>query len=154
MFSFETSPVYADVFLDYHTAMSWTIAFFVMNIVSLLILTASVLGYLRHKVLILSFVLIGVVSMIGCTISSERMQDIRSQVIANMKSNVAAKFGAELELRDGLSHNLNEPSTYKLRFFDDGASGEYEIYFEKSGEPMVIEKATAPSVKELNSEAK
>lgn len=70
----------------------------------------------------------------------------------NMISNVQEKYEADLQLpKYYAAKDLDKFQTYTLKF-EDGAKGEYELRFEKDGEPTLAEKAKAPSVEELNSE--
>lgn len=85
---------------------------------------------------------------IGAYVPLQGVVIANAQTIENhMKENIKTKYKASLELESskGLFANatdLDQKKKYKL-VFEDGASGEYEMYFKETGEPVVVVDAAS-----------
>lgn len=146
---------YADVFMQApssHVALPISIGFIGAVIVfySVLFVGRNYLYPLTAGFLILfSGGVIGLISLMDHL-------DVRNSQVKNMSANIEHKYGAEMTPESNhkpyVREHLDQPQPYVLKF-SDGSVARYTMYFEKPGEPVIVEAPSAPSPKELNQKA-
>ena len=155
MFSMSKAADYADVFLNPDTDASLPIIFLALvGVGFLLMFWAFVISSSSAYVVVGAGGLLVFGGVLGFIMTIDNVQDVKSEIYENMQANVKEKYGADLKLSQTLEKSvygdLDQTKTYTLKF-DNGASSSYQMYFKKSGEPVVVNPAPAPTVDELNS---
>lgn len=152
---------YVDVFAsqtgaDFNPSPVWMI---LVGVGFLIILVASVLGgNWSIPVAVLGFAL-ALGGAISFMVENTNSDNARHEILKGMVSNVKEKYHADLDtayLDSRYYSELDKVKVYVLKF-ENGASGDYNMKFLKSGEPVVVEASdvpVAPSVQELNGEQK
>lgn len=153
MFSMsKTASSYADVFLPISDNAGVIIGMVALVAVGLLLVIAAI-GRIGSPIVLASLgVVIAIGGLGGIMIDDINNLDTQNKIADNMASNVKDKYSAELRLdkSSGSFHkDLEKVKSYVLTF-ENGSSSEYKMKFTKSGEPMIVEEAAAPSVQELN----
>ena len=90
--------------------------------------------------------------IIGMNVQNTNSLNAQQEIIKGMTSNIEDKYHADLTVDKSSNEfykGLDKVKSYVLTF-ENGSSSEYKIKFMKSGEPVIVEAAEAPSVKDLN----
>lgn len=147
MFSTATTAGYADVFL-YPESML-TLFFVILVGIGFLafIWGVFVIDFTFPLVVGAALMVAGIIGIMGSPVSA---MNTKTEIEKNMISNVEEKYGADLKVSETPDVNtLGIPMKYIL-VFENGASAKYTMYFEKSGEPVIVDESKAPTVQELN----
>lgn len=90
--------------------------------------------------------------VIGVNVQQGNSENAKQEIIKGMASNIEDKYGADLTIDKSSGEfykDLDKVKSYVLTF-ENGASANYKLSFQKSGEPVIVEDVAAPSVDELN----
>lgn len=153
MFSMLKAANYVDVFSPNPDIDSGFMAFM------LILLGAGVLAGMAGAILgeegMLALILgsaLAIGGIIGINVQNINSLNAEQEIIKGMTSNIEDKYHADLTIdksSDEFYKDLDKVKSYVLTF-ENGASSEYKIKFMKSGEPVIVEEAEAPSIQELN----
>jgi hypothetical protein len=155
MFPTLVNAEYADVFLNTSPNPTFQMIAYIVIGVGILILLSSMLFTFSDEsfpVLMIGFV-VAMLGVMALPLIQLEVVSQESKIMENMVSNVKEKYNAELQVSREQITGLEKYNTYTLEF-DNGATGEYQIRFERSGEPMITEEPTIPTPAELESSAK
>lgn len=148
------SSDYADVFVQASTSIFTTLSFTFLILSVIFFVAALFWAESTLSTLLLTLgLLMASLSVLFSSTATVAKQNAREDNVSNMVANVEKKYDLELVIPKALKlDNINEVADYSFKT-DDGATASYRMYFEKTGEPVIVQAPAVPTVEELNQTA-